>query len=57
MKATISTLLAVCALILVLAGPAAPINAQEWNADNLPTGSNAWWKAMDREGRDGRPNN
>ena len=57
MKATISMLLAVCALILTLAGSAAPINAQEWNADNLPTGSKAWWQAMDREGRDGRPNN
>jgi hypothetical protein len=57
MKATISTLLAVSALILALAAPAAPISAQEWNADNLPTGSKAWWQAMDREGRDGRPNN
>ena len=57
MKTTISTLLAVSALILAFAVPAAPISAQEWNADNLPTGSNAWWKAMDREGQDGRPNN
>ena len=34
MKATTSTLLAVSALILALAGFAAPISAREWNADN-----------------------
>lgn len=26
---------------------------REGNADSLPTGSNAWWQAMDREGRGG----
>ena len=46
MKATTSTLLAVSALILALAGFAAPISAREWNADNAPVA------AMDREGRD-----
>jgi hypothetical protein len=57
MKATISTLLAVSTLILGLAGLAAPIVAQEWNANDLPTGSTPWWQVMDREGRGGSGGN
>jgi ABC-type sugar transport system substrate-binding protein len=61
MKSSISTLIAMLAVILALAGFAAPIAAQEWSAgriaNELPVGSTPWWQAMDREGRGGNGGN
>jgi hypothetical protein len=53
MKAWISTLIAALAVILALAGLAAPIAA----LDSHPVGSTPWWDTMDREGRGGSGGN
>jgi ABC-type sugar transport system substrate-binding protein len=61
MKGSISTLTAVLACMLALAGLAAPSAAQQWydsrTANELPVGSTPWWHAMDREGRGGSGGN